>query len=216
MGINTKICAIVGASPAANIAFIQTALQKADFIICADGGWDYVHAAGKQPQLMIGDFDSAEIALPEQVEVVTLPTNKDDTDLLAAVKEGLKRGYTQFLLLGALGGRTDHTYGNLCVLQYIAGQGGTAVLQSENTAVYLLLPDQTLQLSGVRGKTVSVFPFGCERCTLTYTGLEYPLQQGTLVSYVPLGVSNVAQQEDISIVCHSGTAVIMALDLEQK
>ena len=105
----------------------------------------------------------------------------------------------------------DHTYGNICVLQYILQHGGTAVLQDEDTQVYLLNANHDIELTNVQGNTVSVFPFGCDSCTLTYDGLEYPLNQGTLVSYAPVGVSNVAEFDTIRITCHSGTAVIMVL-----
>ena len=215
MGTKVKTCAVVGASPAADSAFVRQALEQADYIICADGGWDRIRLAGVCPHLIVGDFDSACKAVPKETEVISLPTHKDDTDLLAAVKEGLKRGYTDFMILGALGGRLDHTYGNLCVLQYILRRGGTAVLQDRDTQVYLLNAGYTAVLKGVQHSTVSVFPFGCACCTLTYEGLEYPLEKGTLVSYAPVGVSNVAVRDTVVIHCHEGTAVVMVLCLQE-
>ncbi len=53
----------------------------------------------------------------------------------------------------------DHTYGNICVLQYILQHGGTAVLQDEDTQVYLLNANHDIELTNVQGNTVSVFPF---------------------------------------------------------
>ena len=84
-------------------------------------------------------------------------------------------------------------------------------MQDEDTQVYLLNANHDMELTNVLGNTVSVFPFGCDSCTLTYGGLEYPLDQGTLVSYAPVGVSNVAEFDTVHITCHSGTAVIMVL-----
>ena len=211
MGTKVKTCVIVGASPTTDSTFIKPILKQADYIICADGGWNHVYRTGVSPHLIVGDFDSACDIIPKETESISLPTHKDDTDLLVAVKEGLKRGYTDFIILGALGGRLDHTYGNICVLQYILQHGGTAVLQDEDTQVYLLNANHDMELTNVLGNTVSVFPFGCDSCTLTYGGLEYPLNQGTLVSYAPVGVSNVAEFDTIRITCHSGTAVIMVL-----
>lgn len=211
MGTKIKTCVVVGASPAANSVFIKPILKQADYIICADGGWNHVHQTGVYPQLIVGDFDSACDVVPKETETITLPTNKDDTDLLVAVKEGFERGYNHFVILGALSGRLDHTYGNLCVLQYILQHGGTAVLRDEDTEVYLLEAGNDIELTNVQGNTVSVFPFGCDACTLTYDGLEYPLNKGTLVSHTPMGVSNVAQFHTVQITCHKGTAVIMVL-----
>ena len=97
------------------------------------------------------------------------------------------------------------------MLQYILQHGGTAVLREEDTEVYLVEADSEMELTDVQGNTVSVFPFGCDACTLTYDGLEYPLDKGTLVSHAPVGVSNVAQFNRIRITCHKGTAVVMVL-----
>ena len=210
MGTKVKTCVVVGASPTTDSTFIKPILKQADYIICADGGWNHVYRTGVSPHLIVGDFDSACV-IPQEIESISLPTQKDDTDLLVAVKEGLKRGYTDFVILGALGGRLDHTYGNICVLQYILQHGGPAVLQDEDTQVYLINANHDIELTNVLGNTVSVFPFGCDSCTLTYDGLEYPLNQGTLVSYAPVGISNVAECHTIHIICHSGTAVIMVL-----
>ncbi|MBS5343242.1 MAG: thiamine diphosphokinase [Clostridium sp.] len=216
MGTKIKTCVIVGASPTTDSTFIRPILKQADYIICADGGWNYVHLTGVCPHLIVGDFDSACDIIPKETESISLPTHKDDTDLLVAVKEGLKRGYTDFVILGALGGRLDHTYGNLCVLQYILQHGGTAVLQNEDTQVYLLEANHDIELTNVQGNIVSVFPFGCDSCTLTYDGLEYPLKKGTLVSCAPVGVSNVAESHTAHITCHSGTAVIMVLTSKEE
>lgn len=214
MGKKVKTCAIVGASPLTNSTFIKPILKEADYIICADGGWNHVHQTGIYPQVIVGDFDSACTIVPKETETITLPTNKDDTDLLVAVKEGFQRGYNDFVILGALGGRLDHTYGNLCVLQYILQNGGTGMLQDQDTRVYLLQEDCDIELTHIQGNTVSVFPFGCDACTLTYSGLAYPLEQGTLVSHAPVGVSNIAQSDTVHITCHKGTAVIMVLDAQ--
>lgn len=213
MGTKIKTCVIVGASPAADSAFMRPFFDQADCIICADGGLLHLQNAGVAPHLLVGDFDSLQQAanIPPQTQVLPLPVHKDDTDLLVAVQEGFARGCTNFVILGALGARADHTYGNFCILQYIAQQGGSATLQDRGTQISLLLAGQTKTLSGVLGHTVSVFPFGCPSCTLTYHGLEYPLDHGTLVSHIPLGVSNVAVESTIEITCHSGSALVMAL-----
>ncbi len=214
MGTEIKTCVVVGASPAASSIFMKPILKQADYIICADGGWNHVHQTGICPDLIVGDFDSVLDVVPKETETITLPVNKDDTDILVAVKEGFRRGFSHFVLLGALGGRLDHTYGNLCVLQYILRNGGSGMLQDKNTQVYLLLEGDDTILTNVQGNTISVFPFGCDSCTLTYNGLKYPLERGTLVSHMPTGVSNVAQLDRVHITCHTGIAVVIVLDAQ--
>lgn len=83
--------------------------QPGDFLICADGGWTRARQFGLMPQLVVGDFDSMPPAMRPDVPTLTLPTEKDDTDLVVCLHEGRKRGYTEFILAGAIGGRFDHT-----------------------------------------------------------------------------------------------------------
>ena len=87
-----------------------------DYVIAADGGYTACRRAGVEPQLLLGDFDSlAEVPALPHVERV--PVEKDDTDMMLAVKRGLERGETLFHLYGGMGGqRTDHTVANLQAL----------------------------------------------------------------------------------------------------
>ena len=94
-----------------------------DYVIAADGGYTACRRAGVEPQLLLGDFDSlAEVPALPHVERV--PVEKDDTDMILAVKRGLERGETLFHLYGGMGGqRTDHTVANLQALLYLADHG---------------------------------------------------------------------------------------------
>ena len=64
------------------------------------------------PNLIVGDFDSYENPHLD-IETIVLPCEKDDTDAAFAVKEALKRGFQDFLLVGMIGGRLDHVLGNV-------------------------------------------------------------------------------------------------------
>ena len=79
-----------------------------DFVICCDGGYKAAVAMGLKPDLLVGDFDSLQEPLPKNVEILRFPIEKDDTDSMLAVREGLRRGYSRFVLLFSLGGRLDH------------------------------------------------------------------------------------------------------------
>lgn len=212
MAAEMKRCVIIGAAPDTVLPSAQEILKKAEYVICADGGLDYAKKAGISPDLVIGDFDSAQCQQSGNWDTVTLPREKDDTDLLAAVKEGFAKGYHSFWIFGALGGRLDHSYGNLSVLQYIHTHGGTGILEDEQTLVSLCTPESGAFFLNHRvGETVSVFPFGCSQCVVTYRGLKYPLKSGRLSITAPLGISNVIVQDNAEIVVEDGTAVVMVL-----
>lgn len=206
-----KHCVIIGASPWCTV--------PADFsaegctVICADGGYETAQKLGIRPDIVIGDFDSAGFVPSGDFELITLSVEKDDTDSMAAVKLALERGYREFSILGALGGRFDHSYANLSVLLLIAANGGTGVLLDDNTAMTLRRGgDAPFLLKNCIGKTVSVFPFGAPSCTVSYEGLYYPLEHGTLFIETSLGASNHVVAEEASITVEEGTALIVVLD----
>lgn len=76
--------------------------------------------AGAKPNLIVGDFDSYSGNLPDDREVIKLNSHKDDTDLLHCIEVALSRGYDDFVILAATGGRFDHTFANISVLMYLA------------------------------------------------------------------------------------------------
>ena len=171
---------------------------------------------GITPDIVIGDFDSAKEVPRGDWETIILPREKDDTDLLAAVKLALDRGCDDFTILGALGGRLDHSLGNLAVLQFLAEQGVAGVLMDEMTQVFLRQAGDTpLLLENQKGKTLSVFPFGTETCIVTYRGLKYPMEHGQLQSDVPLGVSNIIRENKAEVLVERGTAMILLLELPE-
>lgn len=93
--------------------------------------------AGLRPDYLIGDWDSG--GAPEgDVPCITLPVEKDMTDLQAAVDQALELDYRELLLCGCTGGRLDHTASNLVLLEWIADHGGRALLVDADNEVRLL------------------------------------------------------------------------------
>lgn len=209
MGNEINRCMVIGSVALADRTVFEEYPPESFYIICADGGADTAKTYGIKPNLLIGDFDSLQGDLPEGVEAIRLKPEKDDTDMMAAVREGLRRGFQDFVLLGALGGeRFDHSIANLCVLQYLAEQGCHAVLADRNISV-LLLKSGRMVLRGLVGATFSAFPFGCAVCTVSYEGMKYPLDEYPLRSNFPLGVSNQIMEDPARVVVHSGDALIV-------
>lgn len=202
-----KKCVIIG-SVLVSAEELSLLDRAACYVICADGGLDNAMKAGIQPDLLIGDFDSLQGTVPENVETIRLKVEKDDTDLFAAVREGIRRGFRDFELCGVLGGkRMDHSFANFCTLQYLASQGCHAVISDGERKVFVLSGGK-LTLTGVVGRTVSVFPFGCASCRVSYTGLKYPLENAVLESKYPLGASNRVLKEKAQIMISSGSAIV--------
>ena len=157
--IKDKKCMIIGAAPLASGAVFEEFDPKEHYVICADAGYDTAVQYGVRPDLVIGDFDSAAKRPPETIRTIKLPVEKDVTDMMGAVMVGQKLGYKTFVLIGGLGGdRFDHSMANLDVLLYISKHGGSAVLCTEDTKVFVVRCGRIV-LTELKGATVSVFPF---------------------------------------------------------
>ena len=210
MATKKQECMIIGASPIENEAIFKEFPPEKYYVICADGGYETAAKYNIIPDLIVGDFDSAKVPPQKNRKVLTLSVKKDVTDTMYAVMKGLAKGFRQFVLLGCLGGpRFDHSLANLEVLQYIREHSGHGVIADEHTKVFLI-QDSRLRLTEMKGATVSVFPFGEPRCTVSYKGLLYPMDHETLTSGgVLMGVSNSIVEDAAEIRVYSGTALIV-------
>ncbi|WEV72884.1 thiamine diphosphokinase [Bifidobacterium sp. ESL0790] len=110
-------------------------LPENAFVIVADGGLNHVRGLGIQPDLVIGDFDSANVRAPQGVETIKLPPEHDDPDMLSALKAGWARGFRSFRIYGGLGGRIDHTIANIQMLALLAHNGGHGMLFGRRSVV---------------------------------------------------------------------------------
>lgn len=161
---------------------------EGDLLLCADGGYAAAIAAGLQPDLTIGDFDSMPRSRAAG-QIMTLPTHKDDTDLLACLKEGRKRGYRSFRLAGCIGGRLDHTLAAVGCLADCALRGEEAWMADAGTRMTVLAPGgYTLHPLGAR--KLSLLAFTEEVTGVCLSGTEWPLEGAVLESRFPLGISN--------------------------
>ncbi|MEG1774722.1 MAG: thiamine diphosphokinase, partial [Oscillospiraceae bacterium] len=106
-------CVIVCAGERGALEFSS---RPDDFVICCDEGLNAAKEIGLRPDLLLGDFDSIQTPLPQDILTMRFPVEKDDTDSMLAVREGLRRGCTEFVLLFSLGGRLDHTLANIQAL----------------------------------------------------------------------------------------------------
>lgn len=113
-----KRCVIVGGADVNNYEYINEKIRKDDFVIFCDSGLKHLSKLEATPSLVVGDFDSHENPMIN-VETIVLPCEKDDTDTVFAVKEALKRGFDEFVLIGVIGARLDHTLGNVSILLYL-------------------------------------------------------------------------------------------------
>ena len=196
------ICYIVGAWHGED-AVIHC--RPGDFVIAADGGYQALTKLNLAPDLVVGDFDSLGF-VPEGETIIRHPVMKDDTDTMLAARLGLERGYKNFVLTGAVGGRLDHTIANIQTLLFLAGHDARGVLYGDGTVV-TAVKNSSLTLMG-KG-VISVFCMDGKATGVTEKGLLYALDNATVTSGFPIGVSNEFLDGPATISVKEGTLIVM-------
>lgn len=146
----------------------------------------------------MGDFDSHDNPHFD-VETIVLPCEKDDTDTVFAVKEAINRGYSDFLLIGVVGTRLDHTLGNISILLYLdsIGKKGYVVddysemeIVSDKPA-YIEESYSFFSLLNVSGTAKGI----------TIKNAKYPLNDEEITCEYQYGISNevIGETAEISI-----------------
>ncbi len=162
-------------------------VEDGDYLLAADGGLRHLEQLNLTPHGILGDFDSLGY-VPTGAQV--FPVEKDDTDAMLAARKGLQLGYEEFLFYGALDGpRLDHTVANFQTLQFLADRGARGYLIG-NDWIVTVIRNETLLFPAEAEGTVSLFCLGADAEGITLENLYYPLENGTLTSGFPLGVSN--------------------------
>ena len=182
-------------------------LARADYVIACDHGWQHAQALGLVPDLIVGDFDSSPC--PDTgIPVWKMPSEKDDTDTMLAVRHALSQGYRDIAICCAFGGRLDHTLANIQSGAYIAARKGRARLLSSDTDA-LIFTGGCESFPRRKGWSLSVFALS-DRCSgITIQGTKYQCENGSLENAFPLGVSNVWTEEEAVIRVSEGILMVM-------
>lgn len=180
------------------------------FVIACDRGYAYAARCGIVPNLLVSDFDSYTGPVDPAVPLRRLPTEKDDTDTMSAIRAALAQGCTEGLLCCALGGRLDHTLANLQSLLFAEEHGLKLRIQSPDAEVHVLRNGR-LRLPRRDGFSLSVFALS-ERCRgVSIRGAKYPLEEVELTNAFPLGVSNEWREDEAEIsVCDGALLIVMS------
>lgn len=179
-----------------------------DFVVAADAGYRTCLREGVTPDLLIGDFDSMEPPA-DYAHVRRLPVEKDDTDTLAALREGLGRGCDTFYIYGGTGGkRLDHTLANLQSLLFLRRRGARGFLYGDDF-LWTVIENEELRVEKtVEWGLLSVFCLGDRAEGVRESGVQYPLEDGALSPEFPLGVSNHILEPEARICVRKGALAV--------
>jgi len=175
-------------------------------VICADGGANNYKNA---PDFVIGDMDSidrellAEYQLNDKVKVI-IDKDQNKTDLELAIELAQTLKPDEIIILGAIGDRMDHTFGNLACLSKFDGK-----IKIEDNKQEIFLVSDYIEIIGKIGDTISIIPLN-EVKSLTYTGLEWNVENKN-VEFGWLGVCNKLISEKATIKLKSGKILVIRI-----
>lgn len=188
-------CVIIGGGEIRNAAAVKKYLSENDFYIFCDSGLFHMEKLGISPNLIVGDFDSHE--RPEtEIETIVLPREKDDTDTVFAVKEGIKRGFCDFLLLGVCGGRLDHTLGNISILLMLHSKGLSGKIVDDYSEIEIL--DSETKYIDNSFSYFSLLNIGGTCRGVFEKNAKFPLEDGEITAEYQYGISNEVLPEKVA------------------
>jgi thiamine pyrophosphokinase len=173
--------------------FARQLIQPDDILIAADAGARHAASLGLTPSVIIGDFDS--ISAEELAQFASAgarlerhPPAKDETDLELALDHAVRAGYSPILILGAYGGRLDHSLGIFSLLSDPVYRSAGVRAEDGQTEAFFI--SRQAEIDGAPGDTLSLIAWGDPAEGVITENLEYPLKAETLSPYRTRGVSN--------------------------
>ena len=205
-------CVIVGGAEIRNYESLREYFTHDDFFIYCDCGLKHEHSLGFAPSLIIGDFDSHERPENAKCEVIVLPVVKDDTDTIYAVKEAMKRGFDDFVLIGSVGGRIDHTLGNIYALLMLANNGKRAELIDDYSRMRIISAGETVHIK-YGCKFFSLINITGHARGIRITNAKYNLEDAEITSEYQYGISNevLSPEHDVEVSLDEGNLLLTVI-----
>ena len=163
-------------------------------VIAADGGARLARSCGLDVDVVIGDMDSIDAQLLEELEkagaqLLRHPPDKDETDLELALKWAADQGCRCLRVFGALGGRLDQTLANVSLLALPELEHCDVQLLDGRQRAWLLRPGAH-EVVGAAGDTVSLLPLHGPVRGIESEGLRWELRDEALLPGPARGISN--------------------------
>ena len=185
-----KRCVIIGGAPINDYRRIKALLNSGDYYIVCDSGLKHISALGILPDLIIGDFDSAEKPQTD-IETIALPREKDDTDSFFAAKEAVKRGFCDFLLIGVIGKRIDHSIGNISFLLYLESLQKSARIADDYSVMEII--SRKGEVASSECEYFSLLAIDGDANGVNIKNAKFPLENAKITAGYQYGISNEAE-----------------------
>jgi thiamine pyrophosphokinase len=196
-------------------ALAQRLAAEHDRLFATDGAAHRAVGLGLTPDLICGDFDSVNLDVAQaefaRAEFVPMP-DQEFADLEKAIHLALERGATAITIIGAAGGRIDHTLGNFSLLLRYHKEAPIRIVddisevwalsgteEAHGEATFAAQPGDLLSLLSLDGAA-----------RVRISGVKWPLHDA-LLPIGTHGISNVAVSEQVHLAVCGGAILVCHL-----
>lgn len=194
--------------------YITERPEEGDICVCADSGYENARALGVEPDVLVGDLDSIG-EVPDGVEIIRVPAEKDITDTHLAVSVALERGARSVVIVGSTAGRLDHALSTIAILEDLYSRHVSAVVVNGQNRVRFIRNSGHILLRSANYKYFSVIAADATVKGVSIDGAKYPLINKTLKRSEQFAVSNEIEKNAALInVKKGGVFIIESRDIK--
>ena len=189
--------------------------ERFERVIAVDGGLEAVKVLGLEPDMIVGDFDTVRpetLAYYRRREHIVWDAHqpeKNETDTELALLKAQASGCGEIVILGATGGRMDHTLGNLHLLFPCLQKGIEAYILDSRNKLYLIDGERSFHKSKLWGNYISFLPLTEKVTGITLTGFKYPLFEKDIEIGTSLCISNELAEEEGRLTLRDGVLIVV-------
>ena len=184
---------------------LESFLNDYNIVVAVDGGLN--HLKNFTPHYIIGDFDSIDKKLLENINSnVIFKNNQDESDFLFALKYITKKysNIENIDVICATGDRIDHT---ICSIFTLINFDVNIKIIGINENIYVL-KNNTINLKTKINTTISIIPLTDIR-NIKSSGLKWEYNNNDLNLGFVNGISNLSTKENVLISVESGIILIV-------
>ena len=147
--------------------------------------------------------------MPRGDNVLVYPAEKDETDSFLAVRQGMARGFRQFRIFGALGGRLDHSVTNLHLLHFLCENGCRGTLIGADGTRVTAIKNETRTFDAALTGYFSIFSLTDRSVGVTIKNFKYEAENLTLDNRTSLTTSNEFIGKEGSVTVKDGVLLLI-------
>lgn len=126
-----------------DIPLLQEQINEYTKIIAVDKGLESLYKINKNPDYIVGDFDSVDTEIIEfykekNIEIYGYSSEKDYTDTELGLNLAIDLSPKKIVIIGGIGTRIDHTLANIHIIKKCLEKNIECEIIDEHNKIYLV------------------------------------------------------------------------------